>query len=886
MIGQTVAQYRILEKLGEGAVGVVYRAEHVRLGTPVAIKFLRPEFVADDRQRQRFLREAKIASSLDSHYVCPVLDYGEEEEGRTYLVLRYCEGDTLKTRLEQGPLPMHRAVIFAIQIAEGLKEAHERGIVHRDVKPSNVVIATGQESNATTSRPRSGSSDTTVDVRGRFEVAKVTDFGLALLADRSRMTHLGRMVGTPAYMAPEQVRGHAVDARTDIWAIGVVLHEMLTGELPFVGDSVDAILFGIQHHDPPRLDRGEDGAPAELGWIVSKCLRKDPSDRYRSCDELLGDLRLVWRRLEHGGRRTVGTWVAESRGRMLWLGGGLLAIAAVMLVMWLQGQADRAPSLFQVTPRQVTRGNAWAGDPALSPDGMRVAYVSDAGGNLDIHVVAVSGGQPTRLTSEPSEDSDPAWLPDGSGLVFASNRSGACAVWKIGAGGGAPVMVMAGARDPAVSPDGRLLAFVRAAEDGMDRIHVAPLDDPSAIRRLTGADDGILNHGSPAWSPDGHRVCYATYHDLWLVSVRGGEPRALTEGGVADSSPAWSSDGRTVYFSSLRGNTVALWRVDVRSGRTERITPGSGPETDPSVAANGRALAYSTSAVQADEDVVVWDRDTDQRWLMPGLDQAYHPALAPDGRAVVYVSDRLDDSCELWLQPLVDGRPSGEPHHLTDQPGRAAYPCVSPDGRWIAYYRIVASDRQIWVVAADGSAPPVQITDHPGEDSQPAWSPDGGRLAFRSDRAGVPGVWAVAIDAGRRARRPVRLTPDDLPASIPAWAPDGERLAVIGNRRGRNEVWLVDADGSQDGHRIPLDVEPTFLCWPERSPGPWLCAAGQDTPGLKLLDPETGLLRDLGPPLEIDLYQFAADASGRLVTFSRPRMQGNIWVLAAEEEVF
>ena len=275
MIGQSISHYRILEHLGAGGMGVVYKAEDVRLGRTVALKFLPPDLTRDAAAKERFLREAQAASALDHPHICTIYGFDETADGRLFLAMAYYDGETLHQRIAPGPLPPGEAVRIAVQIAEGLAKAHAHGIVHRDIKPPNVMI-TGDG------------------------VVKLLDFGLACLPEVTAMTGRGLALGTLSYMAPEQARGDAVDPRADLWALGVVLYQMLSGCMPFAGDSAPAVLYRILQVTPDPVHLSRAGIPLELSRLVGRALMKDPADRYQSADEMLTDLRAYQRRADSG----------------------------------------------------------------------------------------------------------------------------------------------------------------------------------------------------------------------------------------------------------------------------------------------------------------------------------------------------------------------------------------------------------------------------------------------------------------------------------------------------------------------------------------------------------------------------------------------------------
>ena len=274
MIGRTISHYKITEKLGEGGMGVVYKAEDTKLDRTVALKFLAAHLLNDDEAKARFLREAKAAAALDHPNICTVYEIGEAE-GKTFLSMAFIEGEPLEVPIERGPLPLKEALDIGRQIADGLEAAHEKGVVHRDIKPPNVMV----------------------DAKGH---ATIMDFGLARLTEASRLTKADQTMGTVAYMSPEQAQGMEVDKRSDIWALGVVLYEMVRGQRPFQGEYDQALLYEIVHEEPEPLTGVRAGVPMELEFIVGKCLAKDPADRYQSAGDAIVDLRTCAEKLKSG----------------------------------------------------------------------------------------------------------------------------------------------------------------------------------------------------------------------------------------------------------------------------------------------------------------------------------------------------------------------------------------------------------------------------------------------------------------------------------------------------------------------------------------------------------------------------------------------------------
>ena len=302
MIGHTVSHYKILERLGGGGMGVVYKAQDLKLDRPVALKFLPPDLTRDSEAKQRFVHEAKAASALQHNNICVVHDIDETDDGQMFISMEYLEGETLKKKIEQGPLKIDEAIDIAIQVARGLTKAHEHGIVHRDIKPANIMVT----------------SDS---------VAKIVDFGLAKLSSRTMLTKAGSTMGTAAYMSPEQARGEPADQRTDIWSLAVVLYEMLTGKRPFEAEYENALLYSILNSEPEHLTGLRTGIPMELERIVRKCMAKLPGSRYQHIDEMLVDLRRAQQETPASAEAR-----RKRRNARLFVGAGIGAAALALLV--------------------------------------------------------------------------------------------------------------------------------------------------------------------------------------------------------------------------------------------------------------------------------------------------------------------------------------------------------------------------------------------------------------------------------------------------------------------------------------------------------------------------------------------------------------------------
>ena len=565
-----------------------------------------------------------------------------------------------------------------------------------------------------------------------------------------------------------------------------------------------------------------------------------------------------------------------------WLAG---TTAAVILAGFAWTQREPTPA-FGGVPRQLTSSAGWESEPAISPDGGLVAYVSDEGDTVDLWVVDTRGGDPVRLTHDVARERHPAWFPDGSSLVFVSSRGGRSGLWKLPRFGGTPTLILTNAEEPAISPDGRLVAFSRGGDRSGSRIFVAALTDPDGARALTTDQDGLWNHQQPAWSPDGTTIGYAAGRDLWVVPAGGGSARRLTTDGEYDREPQWSSDGRHVYFASFREGNSALWRVAASGGRPVRLTPGSGPERFPTVSRSGSRLAYGTYF--EDANVIIRDMVSGTEAQLGELRDDDQPVVGSDGRSVVYCSDRQAGEIALWYQELTGtGEPTGPPGRLTEGRGTLAQPSYSPDGRWVAYQRVIDGQRDIWITAVSGG-PATQFTTDPALDIHPDWSPDGKAIAFISTRGGGQHLWVAPIANGHPAGAARQLTTGWHEEEAPAWSPDGSTIAfVVLNDRGGSEVWTVGAKGG-DARPLTTGARAQRVAW-EPSSGALLVSGywNTDQVTIRRIDPAVPGARASEPLASLGtiptLIDFAVSRDGRLLTFSRPDPRGDIWVLDAAQ---
>jgi Tol biopolymer transport system component len=711
MIGRTVDHYRIASILGGGGMGVVYKAEDTRLGRTVALKFLPPALTRDPVAKSRFLQEARAASALDHPNVCTVYDIGETDDGQLYLVMPAYDGETLKRKIERGPLPVEEAVDVAKQVCQGLAKAHRRGIVHRDVKPPNLIVTTDG-------------------------IVKILDFGLAKLAGAAGLTRAGFCVGTPSYMSPEQARGE-VDHRTDLWSLGVVLYEMLTGVLPFQAESDPGIVHAVLHDEPAPLARWRPDAPAGLERVLTGLLKKDLADRYPTAENVLTELRAL------GGPPTRSRPSTElpRKGRRLRQAAVLAAVAVLgAAVVALVLREGRGP----VRDGQVVRLTLQPGSerqPALSPTGEFFVYAKRSGGDFDLFWERIQGENPVNLTADyPQDDTDPAVSPDGGQIAFRSEREGG-GIYLMGSTGESARRLTDFGYSPAWSPDGAEIAFAtEGVPDPSRRFRTSQLwrvrlADGATVRVT--AEDAV----QPSWSPGGQRIAYwgtsavDGERALWTIRRDGREPVRVTGGGSYTWRPVWSPDGRYLYFISDRDGSMNLWRVriDQDTGRVEGELESL---RAPSEAVSGLSLA-----------------------------------AGKDGTLLLYATDDSVSNVERVGFDPVSGQVGGPLPPVTQGPWAVRSADVSPDGQWVVFDTEGTQEDLYLVRAADGTGLR-KLTSDKHKDRIPRWSPDGTAVLFYSNRSGKYEAWKIRADGSGLER----LTGIDEPVYNPVWSPDARRL--------------------------------------------------------------------------------------------------------------
>ena len=774
--GSRFGPYETVAFLGAGGMGEVYEAVDSRLNRKVALKILPPELVANDDRRRRFVQEAQLASSLQHPNIVTIFDIGTAD-ATEYLAMELVRGRTLDGVIPNKGLRLADALRYGIQITDALAAAHAAGIVHRDLKPGNIMVNDQDQ-------------------------IKILDFGLATLVDHGMASELhetrigpavqtgvGTIVGTVAYMSPEQAEGKRVDARSDIFSFGAILYEMLSGQRAFRGDSTAATLAAVINLEPRPLANLAEGVPQPVERLVSRCLRKDLARRAQHAS----DLKVALEELREDSTSGMLAAPAPARGRK-WLVAGAVTIVVLGLAsaaaLWPPRNAP-APVSFLPTPLTALPGSEnW---PTLSPDGTQMAFgwIPESGVGTDVYVQLIDGtGARLRLANDGSYRGYPAWSPDGRSIALWQGGPDLPARLNLIAPLGGPERPLlelpgpVGLRGPALgvgpiawSPDGRWLAVspvVSSTRMAQGLLLVSPttgerIDWPTLDPVFSGSAE-------PAFSPDGRRLAYTrtTGDFTGQVNIVGigndgkpvGQPTPLAYGGQETRNPVWTADGRDILViegSPSSNGGVARIPVDAPD-RAQRLG-GLDHATTLALSRDGTKLIFSRGGADSD----IWRVDLQEPArsgrIVPSTLWDGGAEYSPDGRRIAFSSNR-GGAREVWVADVSGDNALPLTRFGGPTAGTGRW---SPDGRQIVLDSRPDGNSDIFVVPA-GGGPVRQLTKTPGEDARPAWSADGRSIYFSSDRSGRSEIWRLPAQGGD----PVQVTKQGGDAALAS--PDGQHL--------------------------------------------------------------------------------------------------------------
>ncbi len=750
MIGKTISHYRILEKLGEGGMGVVYKARDTHLDRFVAFKILPPERVADPDRKRRFVQEAKAASALNHPNIVTIYDI-DETDGVHFIAMEYVQGKTLDQLIPRHGLRLNEALKTSVQMADALAAAHAVGIVHRDFKPANVMVSENG-------------------------LVKILDFGLAKLTEQTEsskpeaktlqpgsdsQTEEGTILGTVSYMSPEQAEGKKLDARSDIFSFGSVLYEMTAGQRVFQGDSKMSTLAAILNKDPKPIRQLVPATPHDLEKIINRCLRKDPSRRFQA----MPDLRVALEELKEesdSGKLTPVEPVGESVRRR-WLTLGLAA--TLLLVVAGLGWFWRTSKPGKMTQHPLTRltTNGVSFSPTISPDGKLLAYLSSADGpNPDIWIQQIGGGKAIQVTHEKEGASSPVFSPDGTQIVYAA-RGG---IYEVPALGGDARLITNDGIEPFYSANGSTIVFLRVSQNTYGLFSV-----PRMGGTIVPIHPEVSIGGSPVISPDGSRVLSLATRAghqsrdqrlWWIIPLSSGSlqevvpPPLLAGENRAPAPSAWTGLDRDpsrqwIIFVRSIGDTQNLFRVAITNeglvtSEPEQLTFATGLATSPSISGNGRMVFGSSTgstnlwSIPIDTNQARVTGERQRLTQVEGIrDDA--PSTSRDGKKVAFFSDN-----RLVIKDLTTGQ---ETQLVQDFPiNRGSSPRISPDGSFVAYYLQNEPTQvpDVEVIATAGGTPRrvCQSCGLPG-----GFSSNGDRLLTENYGSGLSRISLVEMATGR-----------------------------------------------------------------------------------------------------------------------------------------
>ena len=746
MVGKTISHYKVTAEVGRGGMGIVYKAEDTKLERTVALKFLAPHLLEDEEARKRFHREAKAAAGLSHPNICTVYEIGEED-GQTFLVMEFIEGEGLDAKIERGPMPLKEALAFARQVADGLAAAHANGVVHRDIKPGNLSVTP----------------------EGRV---KILDFGLALLTEDSKLTQLDGMVGTVAYMSPEQAQGAKVDYRTDLWSLGCVTYEMVRGQRPFQGVYDQALVYEIVNQEAEPLTAVRAGVPMELEWIVGKCLAKDREDRYGRAEDMMLDLRTLAEKLKSGGSTVLRTGVGAQRA--VPAPPHAVEASRAQHAAPLQGSAEVGgrPGLAS----QQTAAPVAASAELVAKRKLRLPWVLFA--IAAAFALAVSFVHFRETPVERSLYRFAVPLPEDADLFTLS-----------------------------LSPDGRHVAIAMGQLGSTRRLWAHSLETGEQ-REMPGTDEAQY----PFWSPDNLYIGFFAQGKLKKIALAGGPPQSLcdAENGRGGS---WNRDGVIVFAPAPFGE---IQRVPEGGGEPAAITGRNESQEGmsrrfPQFLPDGRHFLWTDRYVgrasgegQSGIYLGSLDGKEPQRLLPDESNAVYTSGPGPEGGFILFVREGA-----LMAQPFDAGRLelSGDLFPVADEVDRAvnvgSY-AFSASAEASLVYQEGGAGQEAQLAWLDRQGKEIEKVGEPAQIRHVALSPDQQSAALTIFQSGSSAdIWLLEFARALRSR----FTTHPASDGFPVWSPDGVHIAFSSERGGSLRVYRKRADGGGEAEVLESKVK-------------------------------------------------------------------------------
>jgi len=823
--GNKIGHYKVVSALGVGGMGEVFLAQDTKLNRQVAIKILNDAQCKDDEILRRFKQEARAASALNHPNIVTIYEIGELNEMQCYIAMEFVEGETLRNLLKSKKLTLEDALDIAIQTASALTAAHDAGIVHRDIKPENIM-------------------------RRPDGLVKVLDFGLAKQTgipselsevdpeaptQEYHLTLPGMIMGTAAYMSPEQARGKVTDARTDIWSFGVVLYEMITGRAPFMGETKSDVMAAILKNETPPIALHAPEVPIELEHIIEKMLGKDLEERYQTVKDLLLDLKIVQSEL-NADKKAISVGLFSSGGsiskqrrtevltepafapknrRWLWLGVPVLLLLVGFSVWYARQSLPAQMNLASLVSSQITSWKSDLGEDSLnrarfSPDGKLIAFVAVKNGKNSIWLKQIGGGEAFTRKQDEADDRSPIWSPDGGTIAYFSDRGGRRGIWTMPALGGSSVLLAP------LDGRGQLISW---SKDGATiyfeiKQNLYAFDTAAKqITKLTNFDESQAMRRDFNVSPDERNIVYADkkdgQKDLWKADLHGTNPTRLTDDAYEDGKPVWHPDGRRVIYNSNRNGVkqICLAFLDGQQGVQLTFSDNDSDVSD--ISADGARILYQSTKDDSD----LWGAnlaDGKEFQLTSDIGVEFWQDVAPNGEMLVYQAARRASVGDKLLNGLIVVQKIGGDNQRIELAADGFNPHWSPDGNQIAFLRLVDGKTNLWLTSAMGGDARALTNDgvffggfttlpfnrFQTQDFQ--WSPDSHSLIYCAARAGFSNLWQTAID-GTGEKQLTANQDKNLRFLNPLVSSDSNRIAwtamaTDGQGKRHWSIWL-----SEDG---------------------------------------------------------------------------------------